>query len=192
MAVQDAVVEGNSRLTGYVAVVLVVLLAAEGLTVLSIRRLLVAHALIGFLLIPPVLLKLASVGNRFVRYYAGDARYRRAGPPALPMRVLGPVVVVLTVAVFATGVELWLFGYRYGAGWLTLHKLTFVLWFLAMTVHVLAYVARAPKLALADRDRLRGALTRRSLVTASVLLGVVLALSMAAYPTPFQLLPDFG
>jgi hypothetical protein len=188
----DPVVEGNARLTGYTAVVLVVLLAVEGVTVLSIRRLLVAHALIGFLLIPPIVLKLASVGYRFVRYYAGDRRYREAGPPELLLRLLGPVVVLLTVGVFATGVELWLFGYRFGYQWQTWHKLSFLLWFFAMTVHVLAYLRRTPELALADRDHLRGALTRRSLVVGSVLLGVVLALTMAAYATPFQVVRDLG
>ncbi len=47
-------VEANARLTGYLALVLVVLLAAETVTGLGVRGLLLPHALIGFLLIPPV------------------------------------------------------------------------------------------------------------------------------------------
>mgnify|MGYP001353040321 CR=1 FL=1 len=48
---RDRGVETNARLTGYVAVVLALPL--------------------GFILIPPVLLKLGSIGYRFARYYAG-------------------------------------------------------------------------------------------------------------------------
>jgi hypothetical protein len=51
------------------------------------------------------------------------------------------VVVLLTVAFSATGIELWLFGFRFGSRWLTWHQATFVLWFLAMAVHVFAYLA---------------------------------------------------
>jgi hypothetical protein len=134
----------------------------------------------------PVLLKLGSAGFRFVRYYAGDPRYRAAGPPELVMRLLAPAVVVLTVALFSTGIELWLFGFRFGNQWLTWHKVVFVLWFLAMTFHVFAYLRRAPELAVADsRDRLFGAVARRSLVFASLLLGAVLVVAMLPFTSPF-------
>jgi len=182
----DPGVEGNARLIGYASVVLVIALAAEVIT--GVRPGLLAHALIGFVLVPLVLLKLGSTGYRFVRYYSGDARYGSAGPPELVMRFLAPVVVVLTVALFATGIELWLFGFRFGDQWLTWHKAVFVLWFLAMTFHVLAYLGRAPELALADsRDRLRGVMARRSLVIASLLVGAVLAFAMLPFTSPFTL-----
>src|ERR1700732_2383681 len=122
-------VEANARLTALTGLVLLVLLAAEGFTIVSIRRLLPAHDFIGLLLIPPVLLKLASTGIRFVRYYSGDPQYRAAGPPPIVLRVAGPIVVVFTVLLLATGAELWLFGTRYGAIWLTAHKASFVIWF---------------------------------------------------------------
>jgi hypothetical protein len=184
-------VEANGRLIGYASVVLLIPLAAEVVT--GIRPGLLAHALIGFLLVPPLLLKLGSVGYRFVRYYSGDPPYRAAGPPELVLRLIGPALVLVTVALFATGIELWLFGYRFGDQWLTWHKAAFVLWFLAMTVHVLAYLRRAPELAIADsRDRLRGALARRSLVVASLLLGAALVIAMLPFPSPFTLLPGAG
>jgi hypothetical protein len=187
----DPGVEANARLIGCASVVLLIPLAAEVIT--GIRPGLLAHALIGFLLVPPVLLKLGSTGYRFVRYYTGDPRYRAAGPPELVMRLLAPAVVVLTVALFVTGIELWLFGFRFGDQWLTWHKAAFVLWFLAMTFHVLAYLGRAPELALADsRDRLAGALTRRSLVVASVLLGAVLVVAMLPFTSPFTPLVGGG
>jgi hypothetical protein len=179
-------VEANSRLTGSTAMALVVLLAIELVTGLVARRLLTAHALIGFLLVPPVLLKLGSVGYRFVRYYTGEPHYRAAGPPEVLMRVLGPLVVLLTVIVFGSGIELWLFGLRFGRGWVPVHHGAAYLWFVAMAIHVIGYLRGAPELAVADwRDHLRGALTRQSLVAASLLLGVVLVVAMLPFPTPF-------
>ena len=59
--------EGNARLTGMTGAVLILLLAAEGATILRIRGLISVHIFFGMLLIPPVLLKLASTGYRFVR-----------------------------------------------------------------------------------------------------------------------------
>src|SRR5438445_13609963 len=96
---RDPSVEANARLTGYLGVVLAVLLAAELVTGLRFKQLLPAHAVIGFVLVPPVLLKLASVGYRFARYYTGDARYRAACPPPLAMRLLVQVIFVLTLVV---------------------------------------------------------------------------------------------
>jgi len=188
---RDPGVEANARLTGYAAVVLVVLLGAEFVTGLRSKQLLPAHAVIGFVLIPPVLLKLGSVGYRFARYYTGDPRYRAAGPPQLAMRLLGPVIVLLTLIVFGTGIELWLFGYRFGFIWVPLHHASSYLWFVAMGVHVINYLRRAPELAIADwRDHMGGAFTRRSLVVGSLVLGAVLAIAMLPFPTPF--LPSAG
>jgi hypothetical protein len=50
---------------------------------------------------------------------------------------LGPVIVLLTVLVFGSGVMLAVTGPGQGP-WLLLHKASFILWFCAMTIHVLA------------------------------------------------------
>ena len=187
-ATPDPGVEANARLTGSIAVVLLALLAADFATGLIVRRVLLSHVLIGFRLIPAVLLKLGSVGYRFVRYYTGDRRFRIAGPPRLLARLLGPVSVLLTIVVFGTGLELWLFGYRFGFVWAPLHHASSYLWFAAMAVHVITYWRRVPQLALADwRDHLGGAVARRSLVVGSLLLGAVLAIALLPFPTPFAL-----
>ena len=68
--------EGNEILTSATAVVLTLLLIAEGVTIVLIGDLLSAHMFIGMALIPPVLLKLGSTGYRFARYYT-----RRPGLP---------------------------------------------------------------------------------------------------------------
>lgn len=98
---------GNAQLTAAVATVLLVLLAVEGATLLNLRSLLTVHAFVGMLLIPVVVLKLASTGWRMVRYYARAEEYVRHGPPHVVLRVLvGPVVVASTATLFGTGVAL--------------------------------------------------------------------------------------
>ena len=103
------------------------------------------------------------------------------------MRLLGPVVVLLTVAVFATGVELRFFGSRFGRQWMPLHHAFAYLWFAAMAARAGAYVRRAPRLAAADwRDHLAGMFTRGSLVAAGLLLSAILAVAPRPFPSPFS------
>lgn len=185
----DAGVESNARLTAYAGIVLLVLLAFESATSFDVRRWIDVHVLVGFALVPPLVLKLASVGYRFARFYGGEPRYRAAGPPRLAMRVLGPILVFLTVVLFGSGIELWLFGYRFGFVWIGIHHAAAYLWFVAVGLHVINYVTQAGRLAAADwRDELRGAFARRSLVTASLVLGAALAFAMIPFPSPFRAL----
>ncbi len=128
---------------------LLVLLAVEGVTILRIGRLLTLHVFLGMLLLGPVALKAGSVLYRFTRYYSGSAPYRRKGPPAPLLRLLGPFVLLLTASVFGTGVMLAVTGPGHGP-WQFLHKASFILWAAAMTVHVLAYLPRLPRLLAAE------------------------------------------
>jgi hypothetical protein len=135
---------GNGRLTSLVGLVLLVLLAVEGSTIPWIRPLLSVHVFVGMLLLGPVALKLASTGYRFVRYYTGGPEYVRAGPPAPLMRLLvAPVLVLSTLTLFGTGVALLVTPHQ-GAV-VGLHKASFVVWFGAMALHVLAYTLPALK-----------------------------------------------
>lgn len=148
----SAGVEGNAKLTAMTGAILLVGFAVEGFTLLEIHRLLVLHFIVGFLLIGPVLLKIASTGYRFVRYYAGSAPYVRKGPPAPALRVLAPLVVLTSVGVLGTGVVLAAVGPGSGP-WLFLHKASFILWFGVMTIHVLNYAPRLPRLLAARAAR---------------------------------------
>ena len=135
--------ESNARLTSLAGVVLFVLLAALGVTILSIHRLLAAHAFLGFLLLGPLAVKLASTGWRLVRYYTNDVGYVRAGPPRPLLRVLAPLLVATTLLVFGSGVA-FAFVAPGTARWLKpVHKASFIVWFVLTTVHVLAYGVRA-------------------------------------------------
>jgi hypothetical protein len=142
--------EGNERLTAATGVVLLLLLAAEGFTILRVGRLLTLHFFLGMLLLGPVALKAGSVLYRFYRYYTGSVPYRRKGPPALLLRLLGPVVMLLTACVFGSGVMLAIAGPSGRQPWMLLHKASFILWFGAMTIHVLAYLPRLPRVLSAE------------------------------------------
>jgi hypothetical protein len=174
-------VTANSRITGMVAVVLLVLLAAEGATIPFIGQLLEEHIFIGMLLLGPVALKLASTGYRLARYYSRSPAYLRKGPPALGLRLLAPGVVITTVALFATGVALLIVG-RGNDQLKFLHKLSFIVWVAFIAVHVLAHLLELPRLATPDwrrsappAARLAGAGPRILLVASSLAAGLALA-----------------
>jgi hypothetical protein len=171
--------DGNERLTAATAVALLVLLAAEGLTLLAIRQLLLPHVFLGFLLIPPVLLKLASTGWRMASYYRRADEYVRRGPPALLLRVLvAPVVVASTVALFATGVAVVALGQR--GLLLGLHKASFIVWVASMSIHVLAHVLKLPPLVARDwwrGDALGGRRLRQAVLSGVLAAGLVAAVA---------------
>jgi hypothetical protein len=131
---------GNERLTGATGGVLLVLLAIIGVTIIQLGQLLWVHLFVGMLLIGPVALKLASTGYRFVRYYTADSRYKSKGPPALPLRLIAPIVVLTTVVVIASGVALLLAGPSSRDTLLPIHKVSFFVWVAFMAVHVLAHL----------------------------------------------------
>ena len=175
--------DGNERLTGSTGAVLIPLLAVEGVTILSLNSLLSLHVFIGVMLIPPVLLKLSTTGYRFVRYYTGSAPYVRKGPPPLLLRALGPVIVLSTGALLATGVALLAIGPGDGAV-RGLHNLSFIVFFGATSVHVLAHLRKLPALTAADWrrvTRLSGGSVRRALLLGSLLAGIACGVAAVAY-----------
>jgi hypothetical protein len=174
--------DGNEILTSAAAVVLVGLLAAEGITIVHMHGLLSAHMFIGLVLIPPVLLKLGSTGYRMVSYYAGSRAYRAQGPPLLPLRLMAPVLVASTLAVLASGVLLLAAGHK-SSTLLTIHKLSFIVCAVLLAVHFLAYVPRVMRSLRADwttarRRAVPGAGARAMLVAAAAGGGAALALAL--------------
>jgi hypothetical protein len=131
---------GNERLTTATGIVLLVLLAVIGVTLLRLQSLLWVHLFVGMLLIGPIVLKLASTGYRFVRYYTANPRYRRKGPPAAPLRMIAPIVVLTTVVVFVSGVLLLLIGPSSRSALLPFHKISFIVWVAFTSLHVLAHL----------------------------------------------------
>jgi hypothetical protein len=172
-------VNGNARLTATTAAVLLVLLAAEGITALCVGSLLTLHVFLGMVLVPPVLLKMSNTMWRFLRYYAGSPEYRRRGPPPIVLRVLAPVLVVLTVIMFTSGIALLLGPTSWRSQLMLLHEASFVLWLGVVVLHVAGHVLDTARLAPFDfmartRRAVRGARPRQWLLGASVVLGIVL------------------
>ncbi|HZS31329.1 MAG TPA: hypothetical protein VFA37_08745 [Gaiellaceae bacterium] len=172
-------VDGNERLTAATGAVLIVLLAALGVTILSIGPLLWWHVLLGMLLIPPVLLKLASTGWRFVRYYRGRAEYVRRGPPVWWLRLSAPLVVLSTLFVFGTGVALLATGPS-GGILVGLHKASFVIWFFLTALHVLGHLRE-----LLPRRRIPGTSWRFAALAGSIAAGAILAALTVRYGQPW-------
>jgi hypothetical protein len=173
--------DGNEQLTTITGAILIVLLAVIGFTIPQLSQFVWLHLFVGMLLIGPVLLKMASTGYRFVRYYAGTASYRTKGPPELILRLIGPVVVLTTVVVFVTGVVLLFLGPRHRDPWLELHKVSFIVWVVFMSLHVLGHlpaVARALGLSGGEQalSAAPGAAGRWIALSGALVAGAVLAI----------------
>jgi hypothetical protein len=175
--------DGNERLTASVGLVLIVLTVAELATnVLGLHQLLSVHVFIGFVLIPPVLLKLASTGWRFTRYYTGSKPYTVKGAPELPMRLLAPLLVAATVVLFASGVAMGILHGQSLSVARRLHGPASVAWMILVGIHVLVYLKRAlistkEDIAPASRAAVPGATVRTYLLAFAILAGVVVGLA---------------
>ncbi len=191
---------GNERLTSATGAVLIVLLAVIGVTIIALGPLLSVHLFVGMVLLGPVLLKLGSAGYRFARYYTANPRYRRKGPPALPLRMIAPIVVLTTLVVFASGVALLFAGPSSRDTLLPIHKVSFIVWVAFTAIHVLAHLptmlralgadygpkrtrARAWQQYVGSRDSVHGRTGRLLSLGSALTFGVVLAI---------VLIPQYG
>jgi hypothetical protein len=104
----------------------------------------------------------------------------------LLLRLLGPVVVILTVVLLASGVGLLLVGPSWLLLLLKVHKASFVLWFGVMTIHVLGHLGEVFRLAPRDwlrrtrRDVTRAA-PRQWLIAASLVVGCMLGFLLLSH-----------
>jgi hypothetical protein len=184
---------GNARLTAWTGLVLFVLFVAELVTLLDVRGLISWHVVLGVLLVPPALLKTASTGWRILRYYTGQPGYRSAGPPPLPLRVLGPLVVATTLLLLGSGLLLILVGDQRSrqplvtvlgqrVDLLSLHQASFILCAIALGLHVLARAVPALSLTVGwapgrriAREPVPGVRPRLAVVTATLAIAAVTA-----------------
>ena len=92
----------------------------------------------------------------------------------------------MTVAVLVTGLELWVFGLRFGSVWVGAHKLSFLIWLPATAIHVLGHLNRTSE-AVKEEFTMpaEGALRRRSVLVSSLVAGAVLAAVSPTYASPF-------
>lgn len=197
---------GNAQLTAWTGLVLLVVFAAEGLTLLDVHGLIPWHVAIGAALIPPAALKVASTGWRIIGYYRRSAPYLSAGPPPVLLRIVGPLVILTTVALLATGVVLVLIGQDRShqtlgdllglrVDWIWLHQASFVVWFVAMTIHVLARVVPGVRVAarsLSSPSAVPGLAGRASALVLATALGVGCALVLTGLDHSWTLQEHLG
>jgi hypothetical protein len=167
---------GNERLTAITGTVLLVLFGAEVVTTLLMGSLFGLHFFLGMLLIGPVCLKIGSTVWRFGRYYLGSKPYVRRGPPPMPQRIMGPLLVLTSAGVLGTGVMLAVTGPD--LAWQKLHQRLFYLWLIVVIVHVIHYVPKLPALLAshpAERALRAASRARWLLLGVSVIGGIILA-----------------
>jgi hypothetical protein len=175
--------DGNERLTAVAGLTLIVLSGVEYLTLLlGLQSFLSWHVFVGFVLLPPIALKLSSTGWRFMRYYTRNEDYRVKGAPQILMRLLAPLLVAFTILLFGSGVAM---GLVHGQA-LTLarriHGPAAFVWTLLIGAHVLVYLRRALMSAREDvvprtRRAVVGSAARMIALGAAIAAGVVLGMA---------------
>ncbi len=150
-----------ARLTSLLGVALFVLLAIEGISVPFTGQLLAWHVVVGIMLIPLMSAKIVVTSYRFVLYYTRRVDFKKAGPPWMPLRIIGPLLIASTVVMMSSGVALIVVGPSSSSEglWFALHRDSFIAWFIFTAIHVLAYVLRASSVSLRDLRRLRATTT---------------------------------
>jgi hypothetical protein len=177
---------GNERLTAGVGIVVLLLTLVELATILlGVHSFMSLHVFVGFVLIPVVLLKLASTGWRFARYYTGTRAYVVRGPPRLGMRLLAPLLIAVTAVLFASGVAMGIFHGQALTVARRLHGPASVVWLVLVGQHVLVYLRRALTSGSEDvvpstRVSARGARARVYLLSTVLVSGV--AIGVATVP----------
>jgi hypothetical protein len=190
-------VEGNSRLTASTGIVLTVLLLIEGFTILDVRGYISLHTIIGLALIGPLALKSATTFYRFARYYTGHREYVQRGAPPLLLRLIGPLVVLSSIAVIGTGVAL-LVDHGASDTWLTLHQVSFIVWVSLTGVHFLGHIYEAVVVtgrelrARRNDPAARGRMLRLGIVAASLVVGFALAAAFTPSESSWHMKHDVG
>ena len=188
-------VAGNSRLTAISGMALLLLCAAEVVTViLGAAHVLTAHVVIGMVLTPIALVKIGSTGWRIVRYYRGDPGYTARGAPATYLRFLGALLLALTIVLLGSGIIAFAGPAALYHAALTAHKVSFYPWLAILLVHTFAHYCEALRLATADllnrsrslaQSRLAGVVARRWLMLGALAVGAVLALALYRHSGPY-------
>jgi hypothetical protein len=144
---------GNERLTALAGVALLVLILIELVTAANLHAFQTVHIFVGILLTGPLVVKLGSTGYRFVRYYTKSPAYVRNGPPVLPLRILGPLLIITTLVVVGSGIGLVVAGPARAGLLRPLHSGSVAIWLTMLAIHASAYLLRALRLIMGDWRR---------------------------------------
>ena len=180
--------DGNERLTAAVGTILVALTLVElGTLVFGLQTFLHWHVFVGLVLLPPIAVKLATTGWRFARYYTRNEAYRSKGAPQLFMRLLAPLLIVLTVLLFGSGVVMGLVHGQVLQVARQIHGPAAFLWTVTLGIHVLVYGPKALRTVAGDvRARTRRQVADVRLRAYVVVLAVATGLIVGAATLPIQ------
>jgi hypothetical protein len=181
--------EGNEELTTIAGAILIVLLAVLGVTIIRKGQLMWLHLFLGLLLLGPIVVKMASTGYRFARYYTRDAVYRSKGPPKPILRLIAPLVVASTVMVFVTGILLLAAGPSGRGELVLLHKASLFVWIAFTGLHVLGHLPALARWIRTPRSRHEGLGTPPGAAGRWLVLGGGLAVGLII---AVALIPEFA
>lgn len=190
---------GNALLTAWTGLLLLALFLVELFTLLDLRSFLNWHMIVGVLLVPPALLKTATTGWRILGYYTGRTPYRRSGPPPMPLRLLGPLVVLTTLALLGSGLALIALGPEqsrvslltalgHGIDTVMIHKAAFVAWGAVTGTHTLARLVPALRIVTVPvraHGRVPGTPLRAAIFAIMVVSAVVAAIALHGQVDPW-------
>ncbi len=176
----DPGVEGNDRVTSATGLVLSVLLLIEGATVLDVRGMITLHLYVGLLLLGPITLKIAATVYRFARYYQHSTPHVRRGPPHLALRLLGPPLILSTIALMVSGVGLVYTNPARPGFFLNLHQVSFVVWVGLIGIHFLAHLRHALSQSWRELRPAPGDVAARQRTARFLTLAIALAAGVAA------------
>lgn len=190
---------GNALLTAWTGLLLLVLFLIELVTLLNLDVLLHWHVIVGVLLVPPALLKTATTSWRIISYYTKRTPYWKAGPPPMVLRVLGPFVVIFTLALLGSGLALIALGPTASRTALltvvgnqinaiTIHQAAFVVWAGVTGLHTAGRLLPAMRIvtrALRPEPRVPGKWFRATMILGALLVGVIAATLVLGHANPW-------
>ena len=138
---------------------------------------------VGLMLLPPLAVKLWSVGTRFVKYYLGRSEFVRRGPPPPALRILGPFLVAITAALFASGFIALVSPNAFGGGAKQVHAACAYVWLVLILLHIAGHFGEIRRyswrdLVVSRRITRQSSLRRIGVIAGSLVAGVVLAVSL--------------
>ncbi len=149
---QHFAVVGNERMIALAGTVLLVLIIAEIVIAANMHALMPVHIFVGVLLTFPLLVKIGSIGYRFLNYYTGSSAFVQKGPPRLEMRLLAPLLLIASLSLVVSGITLALLSPTNALSvWvLRLHALSVICWLPLLALHVGVHIWQVPRLLIAD------------------------------------------
>jgi hypothetical protein len=169
----------NERLTAMAGAVLFVGFGIDLVVTANLATLIMIHIFIGALLAGPLILKLSSVGYRFVRYYGKSPAFVLRGPPNIWLRLLAPFLIGITLTLFGSGIVLALQGPAHMSRLVfLLHAGSAAIWLPLVTVHVYAHVRQVPRAIANDwrttsAEEISGRIKRLRITVLALVVGAI-------------------